>query len=90
LTAWTRIKAVAVVGAALALCGCVVNAWGPDTNPDIVACWGYGFYPETPEFAACMKYVETERAKRAGHLSVPPAPNIVCQTRSSGTDCQVR
>ena len=88
---WGQIKVAAAVGVMLTLCGCG-TPWGPDTDPNVVACWGYGFYPETPEFAECMKYVESEQTKRAARLriSVPQAPNVTCQTRSSGTDCQLR
>jgi hypothetical protein len=86
-----RINAAIAVMLTLMLCGCG-SPWGNDLDPNAIACQGYGYYPENPDFAQCMKYVEAARARRAGLTPkpVPPAPNITCQTSSSGTNCQTR
>ena len=77
----------------LMLCGCG-TPWGNDVNRNDLACQGYGFYPETPEFAECLKYVEAGRARRAAlsnrPMSQAPDANVVCKTTGSGTDCQTR
>ena len=88
---WMRINAAAALMLALPLCGCV-KPWGPEVDPHVLACQGYGFYPETPEFAECMKYVESRQARPGAPTqhSASPAPNMVCQTTSSGTSCQTR
>ena len=38
---------------ALMLCGCG-TPWGNDIDRNELACQGYGFYAESPEFAECM------------------------------------
>jgi len=88
---WMRMNTAAAVMLALMLCGCG-SPWGNDLDPNAIACQGYGFSPESPKFAECMKYVESARARRDGLMNkpVPQAPNIVCQTSSSGTNCQTR
>jgi len=79
----------------LMLCGCG-TPWGKDTDPNAIACQGYGFYPETPEYDQCMKFVASREARRAALTnkplpqSLPQSPNVVCKTTSSGTDCQTR
>jgi hypothetical protein len=76
----------------LMLCSCG-TPWGNDTDRNAIACQGYGFYPETPEYAECMKYVESREARRATltNKPLPPqSPNVVCKTRGSDTDCQAR
>jgi len=79
--------------AALAMCGCA-SPWGANIDRNAVACQGYGFYPETPEYAECMKFVESREARRAAlsgnPQAIPQKPDIVCQTNSSGTSCQTR
>jgi hypothetical protein len=79
--------------AMLALGGCA-SPWGANIDRNAVACQGYGFYPETPEYAECMKFVESREAKRAALSGnpqpIPQKPDIVCQTNSSGTSCQSR
>ena len=90
---WVRINTTATaVTLALILCGGCSGRWGDDIDPSAVACQGYGFYPETPQYDACIKYVASQRAKRAAMTPQPAqqAPNIVCRTTSSGTDCQAR
>jgi len=79
---------------ALMLCGCG-TPWGNDIDRNELACQGYGFYAESPEFAECMKYVESRQARRAALSNKPIAqspnsPNVVCKTTGSGTDCQTR
>ena len=86
-------KTVAAVMLALLLCGCGSH-WGSNIDPNSVACQGYGFSPESPKFAECMKYVESQRARRDAikptPTSAPQAPNVMCRTTSSGTDCQAQ
>ena len=86
--------ALIAVAAVLMLCGCG-TPWGNDIDRNELACTGYGFYPETPEFAECMKFVKSREAKRAAlsNRPVPQSPNdpnLVCKTTGSGTDCQAR
>jgi len=54
---------------ALISSGCAREPWGPDTNPDIVACQStYGFTPGTPNFDQCMqkfKEIESRKASRS-------------------------
>ena len=77
----------------LTLSGCS-EPWGDHVDADVVACQGYGFYYGTPEYDECIKYVDRRRAKGAAPLVTPApsqTPNVICQTRSSGTtDCQTR
>jgi hypothetical protein len=84
--------AAAIIGM-LALSGCA-QPWSEEVDANAVACKGYGFYYGTPQYDACLRYIESHRAKRAAPSATPaPAqsPNVICQTRSSGaTDCQVR
>jgi len=84
------LKAVAAV-LTLMLCSCG-SPWGNNLDANAIACQGYGFYPETPEYAECMKYVESRQARRAAltNKPLPQPPNVVCKTTSSGTDCQTR
>jgi hypothetical protein len=87
-----RLNTTAAVTLALMLCGCS-SPWSSDVDPNSVACQGYGYSPESPKFAECMKYVESQRARRTGLTPkpAPQAPNVVCRTTSSGTtDCQAQ
>ena len=86
--------AAAAVIVILTLSGCGSDPWGDHVDADVVACQGYGFYYGTPEYDKCIKYVDRWRAKGAAPLVTPTlsqTPNVICQTRSSGTtDCQTR
>lgn len=91
----TAKTAIAVAGVTLALSGCASHPWGPETEIDkeTIACQGYGFYDGTPEFDACMRFVNRERSKRAAPLAPAPptqGPPVTCRTRGSDTDCQAR
>ena len=84
---------LAAVAAVLALLlGSCGTPWSSDLDRNAIACQGYGFYPDSPEYAECMKYVEAREARRAAlrNNPLPPSPNIVCQTSGSGTNCQTR
>jgi len=87
-----KYAAAAIIGM-LALSSCA-QPWSEDVDANAVACEGYGFYYGSPQYEACLRYVESRRAKRAAPLATPapaPSPNVVCQTRGSGTiDCQAR
>jgi hypothetical protein len=50
----------------IALSGCANHPWEPDIDRTAYACQEYGFYPGTPEYDNCLKYVDTRRAKRVG------------------------
>jgi hypothetical protein len=84
---------VIAAAAALTLCSCG-TPWGTDTDPTTIACQGYGFYPESREFAECVKFVEARQARRAALTNKPipqqQAPNVTCKTTGPGTDCQTR
>jgi hypothetical protein len=85
--------AIAAAGVIFGLSGCASHPWGPETEIDkeTLACRGYGFYEETPEFAACMKFVSRERSKRTSTLvPQPQGPPVTCQTHGSVTNCQAR
>lgn len=57
---------IILLGLALFVACCAKEPWGPMTEADRneVACAGYGFYPGTPEYDECMKYVEFRRGDR--------------------------
>ena len=52
----------------LALPGCAREPWGPDTDPNIVACQStYGFTPGTQDFDQCIqRFKEIDFAKQIG------------------------
>ena len=49
----------------LIVSGCAREPWGPDTDPNIVACQStYGFTPGTPDYDQCMqKFKDIEFSK---------------------------
>jgi hypothetical protein len=53
----------------LILTGCARELWGPDTDPNIVACRStYGFTPGTSNFDQCMqkfKEIDSRKANRS-------------------------
>ena len=56
-------RTVVLIGLALLLSCCAREPWVPMTEADRNegACLGYGFYPGTQQYDACMKYVESKR-----------------------------
>ena len=59
-------KTIGILTTLIALSGCANHPWEPDIDRTDYACQEYGFYPGTPEYDNCLKYVETRRAKRLG------------------------
>jgi hypothetical protein len=53
----------------LIVSGCAREPWGPDTDPNIVACQStYGFTPGTPNYDQCMqnfKEINSRKANRS-------------------------
>jgi hypothetical protein len=56
-------KAIGMVGALLALCGCASHPWEAEIDKSAYACSQYGFYPGSKEWDDCVKFVDVRRGK---------------------------